>query len=328
MIVVVLYCFTINNWKVRLTRQLERVYKSGLYDKAEAFYLYTSDPARNSLDELNNLVEKFPKVKLEYTTDNHGEAYLALSKVDELARNGNYKILYFHTKGVWNKFKNYQTRELDELKTGGVNTWVDILEYHLIDNWEKCVDKLDTFDTVGVTNYGNWWWGNFWWANSSHIRNNIPFKNFYNGRWSAEAWLHTANKAPDEIKYYEFFHFNFDPLYSILPKYLYDGTDLSSIKFEIKEANYGYFASQRDEGNTLRSEEDVYINVTEKLKLLLAEKQNNKSFYFNISDLKIEDFALELPKALRVKFTTSIDPENEYIATSFFKMPYVSILPI
>jgi len=328
MIAVVLYCFTINDWKVRLTRQLERVYKSGLYDKAEVFYLYASDPAGNSLDDLNNLTDKFPKIKLEYTTINHGEGYLALSKVDELAREVDCKILYFHTKGVWNKFKNYQTQELDELKASGVNTWVDILEHYLIDNWEKCIDKLDIFDIVGVTNYGNWWWGNFWWANSNHIKNNIPFKSFYGTRWSAEAWLHTANESPDKVKYYEFFHFNFDPLYSILPKYLYDGSDLSSVKFEIKEAKYGYFANQRDEDNLLRSEEDIFVDVTERVKLLLAEKQNNKTLYFNISDLQIENFTLEFPKALRVKFTTNIDPENEYTATSFFQMPYLSILPI
>jgi hypothetical protein len=325
MIAVVFYCFAVNDWESRLTRQIEKLHSSGLYERADELHFFVTDPNKDKKNLIQELLKNSSKIEVNYTDQNHYE-FLALNKVDQLARERDCNILYFHTKGVWNNFKNYQTQELDILKIDSIHSWVGILEHYLIDNWEKCIEKLETFDTVGVTNYGNWWWGNFWWTKSSHIRKNIPFLNFCGSRWTAEAWLHAANDTPDNIKYYEFFHFNFDPLYSTIPKYFYDNTDISSIKFNIIEASYGYFANQRDEGSGLPSEDDSIVDVTEKVKQVLKDKQEDKNFHLQLSDVsELVDLTPTVKKVLRVKYSTNIDPKNQYTITSFFN--YLSILP-
>lgn len=320
MIIVIFYCFMINDWKEKLQRQINRLVSSGLYDGADELYLFVSDVDGNQKEEIDNMINHLPKIKLDYTNKNYGEGYLALSKVDELARSGNNKIFYFHTKGVFNKYKDFENKEIDELKIKGSNCWVEILEHYLIDNWKKCVEKLDDHDCVGVINYGGWWWGNFWWVRSAHIMKNIPFKQHYTGtRWGAEAWLHDSNTDKDNIKIFEFNHFHYDPLYSSIPKYLYDGSvNEDDIKVEITKAEYGYFAQQRDEGRGLACKEIKKIDVTQNCKNAL---ENNN---FKLNGLcphnclvGVEDPAFGIDKTLRIWFKTNIDPNNEYVISDF-----------
>jgi hypothetical protein len=108
---------------------------------------------------------------------------------------------------------------------------------------------------------------------------------------------------------------------------MYDGTDISSIEFKINEAKYGYFASQRDEGQDLKNEYDLTVDVTEEVRRLLAEKHNNKVLSLHLHEIiKVEDPAPGYNQVLRVKYSTNIDPETEYVITSFFNN--VNILPI
>ena len=319
MIAVVCYCYTINDWEEKLTRQINRIYSSGLYDNANELYLYISDPDNKFRSIVENILKEYPKFILDYTNINYGEGYLALCKVDDLARSSNdYKILYFHTKGVFNKFKNFDTKEINTLKISGVECWVELLEHFVIDKWKDCVDKLDEYDTVGVTNMGNWWWGNFWWVRSSHVQKNIPFKKYYNGsRWVCEGWLHDSNTEKNSIKPFEWFHFQYDPYYTIIPKYFYDGTDISQIQFNIVKAEYGYFAEQRDEGRRLGDVETKTIDVTDTTKELVGQ-QNNKRIYLHAFQVaKGIDPAQNKEKIVRITFRTNIDPENEYIISSF-----------
>ena len=305
-----------NDWKTRLERQVKRLTSSGLYESSNEIHLFVSDPTNTKRHEVEELLHECPKINLNYTDKNYGEAYLALSKVDEIGKSSrDCKILYFHAKGVFNKYRNFATKEIDELKIRSEESWVDLMEYFLIDKWSCCVDKLNQNDTVGVSNCSDWWWGNFWWVTSDHIKKLTPFDQYYTDRWTAEAWLHCSHPELATIKFYEFRHMNYDPLYSYLPKYFYDECS-SEISIEVTKADYGYFSEQRDEGKPVPFDDSITEDVTEKIKNLILQKSGRIDFEpWLAADGR--DIAPGREKILRIKFRTNIDPENEYVISSF-----------
>lgn len=318
MISVFFYCFAINDWKIRLSRQINRIVSSGLYDGADELFLFVTDTSGQLQQEVKSLIANLPKIFLNYTTTNYGEGFLALSKLDELSREPkDRKILYFHTKGVFNKYKNFATKEIDEIKIKGVDCWVEIMEYHLIDKWKDCVDLLDENDIVGTSCHGYWWWGNFWWTKSSHVRKIPPIKNFYNGsRWSVEAWIHESAPDKHEIPHRQLRPIKYDPCYSILPNYFHDKSiDTSSITINIKEAKYGYFAQQRDEGRKVPETSEKLVDVTDKVRDIIEANPMNEIRIDQV--IPNFDVAHGQEKSLRIKFRTNIDPEQEYTITSF-----------
>jgi len=308
----------VDDWYDRLSKQLQRVQDSSLYDELNEFHLVVTDINQNQKEILDNLLIKYPKIILDYNTRNDYESH-ALSKIDNIARTyGDCKILYFHTKGVSNKYKNLVTNEPYDLKVDGIKCWAELLEHFVIDHWRECVNKLDEYDTVGVNNVGNWWWGNFWWSNSKHIKNNIPFDQYFGGsRWQCESWLHESNKNIDDIKYFQFHHFNYDPYYSVLPKYFYDNTDISNLEIKVIDSKFGYFAEQRDEGRGLSENEDNIVDVTNKV-IELLKLSDNKTFGFFPEQSFIGDHPYKgNDKSIRILFKTNIDPEKTYTLTSY-----------
>lgn len=318
MISVIGYCYMINDWKVRLERQLLLVHSSGLYENADELFLLVTDITNDKKNEIDEILKFYPKFELKYHNTNWYEGH-ALLFLDGLARKDeDRKILYFHTKGVFNKFKNFETSEIDNLKVDSVNTWSKIMEHYLINEWKFCIDKLNDNDTVGVTNYASWYWGNFWWANSSYIKNNTPFGDYFGGsRWQCESWLQESNKNRGNTKHYECSHFNFNPFYTIIPEYVYNGTDISSIEFDIISAEYGYFAEQLDEGRGLTVLNDIKLNITDYVNKINFERTNNKNINIIPDEVNINDIAYGLNKLLRITYKTNIDPENTYVITSF-----------
>lgn len=319
MVIVVLYCFMVDDWEIRLSDQLKRMKSSSLYDESNEIHLVVTDINNNQKDKVDSLLGEYQKINLDYTTRNWYEGH-ALSKIDNIARTyDDCKILYFHTKGVSNKYKDLISNDYYNLKVEGIKCWKELMEYFLIDNWKDCVKKLDEYDTVGVNNVNNWWWGNFWWSNSKHIKNNKPFNEYFTGsRWGCESWLHESNYNIENIKYYQYYPFSYDPYYSILPKYFYDGTNISDIKIKVLDAKFGYFAEQRDEGRGLSENEDNVIDVTNKT-IELLKLSNNKEFNFNPNELLIDNHQYHgNDKSIRILFKTNIDPEKTYTLTSFY----------
>jgi len=323
-IFVVAHCYMVNDWQLKLEEQLRKLELFGLYEKADDIFIYLTDEKKEYSNIVETLKIKYEKINFIHGFKNYGEGVLALNQVYELSfKYEDAKILYFHTKGVFNKFKNFVNFEIDELKIESENSWVEMLEYFLIEKWKICLEKLNTYNIVGVHCHNFWYWGNFWWVNAYYIRNNIPFMNFWGGsRWQCEAWLMESNKFKNDTKYYEFFHFCYDSHYSIIPKYFYDGTDLSNLKIELVSSEYGYFNEQRDEGRSLHSQEKITIDVTN-----IVEEQLKKNNYkkLNLSNNGFVDYdqffktdiAKELPKKWRTYFKTNIDPEKTYVVSSF-----------
>lgn len=312
-IAVVCHCFAVNEWKTRLEYFLQETSSSGLYEAANELYLMVTD-----LNNQRHLVEEvlvtYPKWKLEYQTKNDFESP-AIAKIDRLGKNTEekYYLFYFHVKGVFNKYKNFKTKEYDSLKIQGIRCWTEMLTYFLLRNWKNCVSKLEEgFDTVGVTNVHRWWWGNFWWATSEHIQKNVAFSP--RDRWFCEAWIHEANSDIQNIKFYEFFHFSHDGYYTVIPQYLYDGSQ-PHVEFTIHKAEYGYFAEQRDEGQQLPFTEPNIIDITDVIKKYIGQETSNIKIECNHYMLQIEKPKPDIANSLRIFFSTNIDPENEYVVT-------------
>jgi len=70
------------------------------------------------------------------------------------------KFLYMHTKGVTKPFEE------------PVYAWRALIEYQLIANHTKCLELLDSYDTVGV-NYrlqpSPHYSGNYWWTTGAYF---------------------------------------------------------------------------------------------------------------------------------------------------------------
>lgn len=319
-IAVVHFCYMTNNWKDILCHQLLRVYQSGLYDHSDEYYLVVTD-INNEKDKLDNLLINYPKIILDYYPDNKLYESNAIKKVQELSKhNQNLNILYIHAKGVSNNgIKNYKTKEVSLLKQESVKNYKEILEYFLIDNWKECVDKLNEgHHIVGVNCVFGMWWGNFWWTRSEYVKLNEEFTfNEGDSRWKCERWIHIGNPIhpTPEFKPYEFYHFWCDNYFTIIPKYLYDKTDKSLIKYNIHKAEYGYFADAQHEAQPLPLDEDIVFDITEQVKEYF-EKSNSSKFdiYIEQKDLPTIDHP-NLDKRLRIYYSTNSN-KTIYTASS------------
>lgn len=311
-IAVVYYAFARGDWVHRTKRAFDRMIVSGVYDAAHEIYLIVSDPDDNKQDTIDMLSKTYSKCIVERYTTNVGSEHNAIIRVEEIGNRvgQEYKILYMHTKGAVNKYKTIQNiQEQYSVKVKGVNTWVDMMEYFLVDKWSECVSKLDDVDTVGVKNYAGWWWGNFWWTTSEHIKR--LRKPYATGtRWDCEAWLHDWHPNKEEIKYYEWYQFQFSPYYTELPRYLWDDSSKETISVTIRRAEFGCFGEQQDEGRPLPTDE-VVVDVTDEVLKTFDGKKVNVWNVFNTVPGKVCDNPV-----VRVYYHTSVEPAVERVATS------------
>lgn len=76
-------------------------------------------------------------------------------------------IGYIHSKGITSHLKD------DDYGQQRYKLWRQFLNWGVIENWEKCINALDTHDIAGA-NYFDYpakhYSGNFWWATSDYIR--------------------------------------------------------------------------------------------------------------------------------------------------------------
>ena len=116
----------------------------------------------------------------------HYETF-AMLHIEQLARETDRPILYFHTKGVSNPGHAQKT------------AWRTLMEEWVIRRWRENIKQLENHDAVGVS-----WWeqgeqhfsGNFWMANPDWIRKLPPFRSYHiakdHTRFSCEMWIGAA----------------------------------------------------------------------------------------------------------------------------------------
>lgn len=178
-------------------QQLHRLYASGLIEAASHIHFGV-----NGDQELFNAPSKANIV----VNNNWKEETETLMALNAFAlKNPDYKILYFHTKGV-------------SKGTLVANAWRLMMEHFVIDKWKECVEVLNDCDCVGanLNSVGETLWGdgtttrpvegtynftgNFWWANAKHIQTLDHKFLSSNYRIDRELWIGSnPNSNPKSI---------------------------------------------------------------------------------------------------------------------------------
>lgn len=172
-------CPDVNLCKLMVDEQLKKIYRSGILDKATFYCCINGENA----SDISNFVSLYNWVKV-LEVNNSDDQYegFTLKHLYEECIFKDVKVLYFHTKGLSHlcgSRKDYEDLEIvyDQFsfdkRFRAVNSWRHFLEWGAINNWKKCLDKLENYDVSGV-NYMTTPWphmsGNFWWSKSEYIR--------------------------------------------------------------------------------------------------------------------------------------------------------------
>lgn len=286
---IVYHIFCTGDYIDVVTKQINRLKTSGLYDWCDTLEV-TCISLDNNFTEVENIFKGLDKVNLNKYKDNSYE-YEGINKVWEYSQTHSGKVLYFHSKGVSNKYKNKNTQEHSEWKAKGVEFWKELMEYYLIDNYTECLEKLETHDQCGLTLNNNWWWGNFWWSNLSWIK--INSKPNHGDRWYFEAWINYGRNPSG----YEFYHFDWNAYYTYFPLDFVINPN-PPYKVNIKKAYYGTLGEQQDEGRPVVKRS--VVDVTDKV---INNFKSNEEKRINIrvdNDLTEKDPAFGVEKYLEV----------------------------
>jgi len=295
---IVYHVYCVNDYLKVVKQQLNRLINSGLYDWCDKLEI-TCVNTKGEFEEIKELIKGLDKVNLNEYTNNDFE-YEGVNKVWEYSQKYNGKVFYFHTKGVSNFYKNFEDRSVSEWKMKGIQWWKEAMEYFLIDNFKDCLEKLNTYDQCGLTMNNKWWWGNFWWINLSWAYSNG--KPNHGDRWYYEAWLNSYRNP----YYYEHYHFEFNPYYTLLPMDIYK-KDYSNSRIELISAQYGTLGEQQDEGSKFTQRN--MIDVTDELRNNF-EQNNNRGFDIRVDNSIKGDPVYGVQKHLEVRI--KID-DQDYI---------------
>jgi tetratricopeptide (TPR) repeat protein len=188
-------------WEKLYHQQINSLIVSGLYDKCDFIHV-----GINGDKELPFVLDK---IKFHYNENRILEANTLQSLWEFCNKNEDYKVFYFHSKGVTHK-NNFHCETT-------TNAWRLYLEYFVIHNWKTCAEDLDKYDCVGpewvdrnsINNINDLdfvphFSGNFWWASAKYIstldlnylyeKKSVIFNiDVDNDRYRSEFWIGTKN---------------------------------------------------------------------------------------------------------------------------------------
>jgi len=190
------HIFLINDWFDIITEQISTLKKSKLYYESEikigALYEHNS---LGEIDILRDMFKNEPNVEIMFINGNNG-----LGECNTLEKIYNYvdgyadntPILYIHAKGV---------TQMGSIRENPVREWRKMMEYFLIENWEKCVEKIgNSYDCCGINYQTHTAYiksqhvgikifnGNFFWISSNYVKR-IDKSILFEHKYSAENWI-------------------------------------------------------------------------------------------------------------------------------------------
>jgi hypothetical protein len=216
-IAIFIHLYQKNHWAQIFEDQIIKLQQSGVYDTADYIHIGVN----------GDLALPFHLVKVNVYKRNENIDLEADTLVDLhtfCKSNPDYKVLYIHSKGC--------SHGTNSPYYNNINSWRTYLEHFVIDNWKRCVDLLDSYDTVG-TEWEELAWiagdfihlphyaGNFWWARADYISKLDPEYIFTRNewtRWKGEFWIGT--KSPN---YYNFYTTDLDKYCARIDPSLYMG---------------------------------------------------------------------------------------------------------
>lgn len=199
-IVIFYHLAQMNDWKNIYQEQMQSLVTSGLYDACDFIHIGINgnEPLPFTLD----------KIKIKYNLESILEAYTLRDLWNFCNENKDYKVLYFHAKGVSWSTESPMCSKINNFLFN-VNSWRLNLEFFNIHKWKENVNLLEHYDCVGteykktailkVYNFepidAPHYSGNFWWANASFISNLDPNYLFDSTdditRYRSELWIGT-----------------------------------------------------------------------------------------------------------------------------------------
>ena len=199
------FCNKDNDFDI-LNDQLNYIKSTGLYEKLDYIFIIMLGTYYQIPDDC--------KIKLIYYSSNIYEwefpSIQSIKYFADMIPDNNIRILYIHTKGVLKKFGAYEYRKY--------------LEYFLIENHELCLQTLNNYKCIGVTQqfyfddnkYRNHFSGNFWWTNSSYVKT-LPKLKVTEDRYVTEHWLIGNFYINDYRNICSMHHTDIDMYQTILP---------------------------------------------------------------------------------------------------------------
>lgn len=156
-IAVFYHVYQYGDWLDVVQEQVGLLYSSGLYEASSFFHIGV-----NGSQELPNPGDKF---SIHYNPHPWTEETPTLQSLRQFCeQNPEWKVLYFHTKGITQPSKQ-------------TNDWRKVMEHFCIERWSDSVEMLDRHDTVGCLFMDDCYYGfyphysgNFWWAKSQYVQ--------------------------------------------------------------------------------------------------------------------------------------------------------------
>jgi hypothetical protein len=198
-IIIFYHVYQYKGWERLFYDQINSLVISGLYHACDLIHI--------GINGDEELPFNLPKFKINYNINKNSESDTLKSLHDFCVYNPDYKVMYFHTKGVATDYL-YITK------------WRYYMEYFIIHRWKDCIQALNEYDTVGTeyifhstlinqntgeeeTEWNPHYSGNFWWVNSSYITKLDPNYLYLEdkgwSRYRSEFWLGTGQPNPFEF---------------------------------------------------------------------------------------------------------------------------------
>lgn len=160
------HLYQVNNWQDLFEEQMNKIRSTGLLGAADFIHI-----GINGDQPVVFNVEKNHTIKHNPIEFFDGEMQTLSDLYDFCCCNKDYKVLYFHSKGISTHTTEYGSN---------VEFWRKYMEKFNIENWEKCCQLLNDYDCVGTewetemllggqTFIAPCYAGTFWWATAEYI---------------------------------------------------------------------------------------------------------------------------------------------------------------
>ena len=166
--------------------QATKIIYSGLYDDTTHIYCFLTGN-KVHIDAVKSYIDTLPRKFIVKEIGENDTSYerFTLTKIDKMVKDSDF-ILYIHTKGV-------SRSQSKDIISDHIYLWRNYMEWYLIKNYKKCIEKLATHDVVGAI-YKDWkigphFSGNFWWTTGSYYKKLSRSKQIEGDYYAPEAYL-------------------------------------------------------------------------------------------------------------------------------------------
>lgn len=206
------HMFCINDAFERFNRTYNKIIKSGLINSINNIYINCVGPKQTIIyDKIETLNINNKIIKI-MGNDSNGESETLNMLRDFALINPFGKTLYLHSKGCW------RTNKINNQKS--LRDWIDCMEFFLIEQFEECLNILNTHDNCGIlfkkiSDWASEYSGNFWWSTNLYISK--LYKCLKHNRFYAESRF----LFPHRSKYFELYSYAGNLYHTEHPRILY-----------------------------------------------------------------------------------------------------------